>query len=250
MSHIDELKPLLRRLRLSGLLDTLDLRIGEFTDDGIGAHEFLYRLLNDEVERRSSGRLQRLIRAAKFESTRSVAEFDFAFNPKISKQRLTELATCGFVRRHENLLLVGPAGVGKSHLAQAIGLRACQLDLRVRYTSAHQLFTTLRAARGDGSYDKRLAELATVDVLIIDDLGLRALTGDEPSDLYEIIRKRYERTSTIITSNRDVPEWMALFGDPLLASAAMDRLLHHCHVVVLEGRSYRTQNRIQPSEPT
>jgi DNA replication protein DnaC len=137
------------------------------------------------------------------------------------------------------VLLVGPTGVGKSHLSQAIGHRACRAGYTALYVSANDLFKQLRAGRADASYDRRMLRFTTVDLLVIDDLGLRVLAGEEPMDLYEVIRARHERASTILTSNRAVTELAQLFTDPLLASAAMDRLLHHAHVVVIEGDSFR-----------
>lgn len=137
------------------------------------------------------------------------------------------------------MLLVGPAGVGKSHVAQALGERACRAGYSVCYTPAHQMLTQLRAARADKSLDRRMLKFTAPDLLIIDDLGLRPLEHDEPVDLYEIIRARYERGAMVITSNRALEEWYPMFLDELMASAAMDRLLHHAHVIVLEGHSYR-----------
>lgn len=152
---------------------------------------------------------------------------------------MLDLATCVFITRRQNALLLGPTGVGKSHIAQAIGHRACRAGHSVLYTPAQDLLKQLRAARGDGTYDRRLLRYTSPDLLIIDDLGLRPLKGDEPMDLYEIIRVRYERGSTVITSNRSDSELGDLFGDPLLTSAAMDRLLHDAHVVILDGESFR-----------
>jgi DNA replication protein DnaC len=239
MSPTDDLVPMLKKLRLSGVLQSLDLRTKQAVEDNLALSEFLYRLLADEVERREAKQLMQRIRRANFEHAKTIEDFDFTFNPSVPKAKVLDLATCAFVDRHENVLVVGPAGVGKSHIAQALGHRACRAGYSVAYVGAHELLVQLRAARGDGSYDKRLLRFTTPDVLIIDDLGLRGLAHDEPVDLYEIVRRRYEHGSTIVTSNRAIEEWPPLFGNPLLASAAMDRLLHDAHVLVIEGDSYR-----------
>lgn len=240
MSPIDELIPVLKKLRMSGVLSTLDIRLQQATEGEVSHIEFLYRLLTDEVERRESKQLQLRLKRASFEHQKSLEDFNFSFNPKLPKNKVLDLATCRFLDSHTNILLVGPAGVGKSHIAQAIGHRACMGGYTCLYVTAHKMLASLRAARADATYERRLARFTAPQLLIIDDLGLRPLQHDEPIDLYEIIRQRYERSSTIMTSNRDVPEWYPLFGDNLLASAAMDRLLHHSQILTLEGKSYRT----------
>lgn len=243
MSVHDDLVPILKKLRMSGVLSSIELRTKEATDDGLSHAEFLYRLLHDEVERRESKQLSLRLRRASFDSNKSLEDFDFHFNPNVPKAKVIDLATCQFVERQSNVLLVGPTGVGKSHLAQALGQRACRAGHSALYVSAHDMLMQLRAARADQSFDRKLLRFTGPDVLIIDDLGLRPLEGDEPIDLYEIIRRRYERGSIVITSNRSLEELAPLFGDPLLASAAMDRLLHHSHVLVLEGKSFRNPPR-------
>lgn len=239
MSPVDELVPILKKLRLSGVLQTLELRTRQAVEDDSSHTEFLYRLLCDEVERRDHKQLDLRVRRAAFEAHKTLEEFDFAFNPNVPKAKVIDLATCHFVRRNENVLIVGPAGVGKSHLAQSLGHRACLAGHTVLYTAAHHLLTQLRAARADQSYDRKLLRLSTPDLLIVDDVGLRPLRDYEPEDLYEVIRQRYERSATVFTSNRSTDEWYELFGDQLLASAAMDRLLHRCHVIEIDGESYR-----------
>jgi len=240
MTATDDLVPVLKKLRLSGVLLTLPLRLRQSVDDNLDHEEFLFRLLSDEVERREAKQLQLRLRRATFEQHRTLEDFNFAFNPNIPKNRIIDLATCAFIERHDNILLCGQAGVGKSHLGQAIGHRACRAGYSVVFCDAPRMFRELRAARADDSYDRKLTRFTTsTDLLIIDELWLRPLAQGEPQDLHEIIRQRYEHGSTIITSNRAVAEWLPLFGDPLLASATIDRLLHHSHVIDLEGDSYR-----------
>ena len=239
MTIQDELIPVLKKLRLSGLFETLQIRGREAVDDDLSHPEFLYRLLNDEVERRDAKQLTLRMRRAKFDAHKTIGDFDFQFNPSVPKAMMIDLATCTFVAKREVVYLVGPSGVGKSHLAQALGHRACMAGHTVTYTSAHNMFRQLRASRADRSFDRTMLRYTNPDLLIIDDLGLQPLKQDEPQDLYEVIRHRYERGAMIITSNRSTKEWYPLFGDQLLASAAMDRLLHHCHVVELKGDSYR-----------
>ena len=239
MSIKDDLVPVLKKLRLSGVLKTLDLRIKEAVEGDVSHADFVLRVYCDEVERRESKQLEQRMRRASFDSTKRIEDFEWSFNPKIPKAKIVDLATCHFVEKAENVLLIGPAGVGKSHLAQAIGERACRAGHSVGYVSAHKMLSTLRASRADQSYDRKMLRYTAPDLLIVDDLGLRPLEGEEPIDLYEVIRQRYERGAMIVTSNRALEEWYPLFLDDLMASAAMDRLLHHSHIVVIEGHSFR-----------
>lgn len=241
MTGTEALSSTLKKLRLSGVLETLELRSRQATDDNLSHCQFLARLLCDEVERRDSRQLDQRLRRASFESLKTLEDFDWRFNPKLPKDKLLELGTCQFVARKEVVLLCGPSGTGKSHLAQALGHRACRCGHTVLYTTAHHFFISLRAARADGTYDRQMLRYTGVELLILDDLGLRPLSSEEAMDLYELIRLRYERGALLCTSNRAAAEWGTLFGDALLASAAMDRLLHHAHLVVMDGPSYRTQ---------
>jgi DNA replication protein DnaC len=239
MSVLDDLAVVLKKCRLSGVLQTLEVRTRQATDDNLSHIEFLYRLLSDEAERRDHKQLDGRLRKANFENQRTLEDFDFLFNPEVPRAKIVDLSTNMYVEKNECILLLGPTGTGKSHLAQAFGNRACRAGHTVLYIAANDMLQQLRASRADGTYDRKLLRFISPKLLIIDDLGLRSLMGDEPVDLYEIVRRRYERAATIITSNRSTEELAQLFGDPLLGSAAMDRLLHHAHVLELVGDSYR-----------
>lgn len=235
----NQMVPVLKPLKMSGLLETLQLRIDQAVDEKLPYLDFLHRVLSDELQRRENKKLDNRLRKAEFEGERTLEGFDFTFNPKLPRERIIDLGSCAFVDRKENIVLVGPTGVGKSHIAQAIGHKACRRGNTVLYTQANKLLASIRAARGMGDYDKHLAKLQRVQLLVIDDLGLVPLSPEEAGDLYELIRLRYEVAATVFTSNRAIEEWYPLFGDKLLASAAMDRLLHHSSVLILEGDSYR-----------
>lgn len=239
MSPIDELVPALKKLRLSGVLDTLELRREQAVQDDSAYEEFLLRLVNDEIERRDSRMLMQRLRKANFDHRKTLDDFDFHFNPSVPKNKVIDLATCGFIREHRNVLLAGKSGVGKSHIAQALGHRACLQGYKVIYVAANDMMQQLRAARGDGTYERRLLKFTAPELLIIDDIGLHPLKHDAPLDLYEIIRQRYQRGAIVMTSNRDLAEVGELFGDALLASAAMDRLLDDAHIITIEGDSFR-----------
>lgn len=248
MSAADDLVPVLKKLRLSGVLQTLELRAREAAEDSLAFGEFLYRVLHDEVERREAKQLALRLRRASFEHRKTIEDFDFTFNRQIPKAKIIELATCTFVERRENVCLIGPAGTGKSHVAQALGHRACRVGHTVLFIEAHAMLRELRAARADHTYERRLLRFTAPALLIIDDLGLRPLEQDGPTDLYEVIRQRYERGSIVVTSNRAPEEWTSLFGDALLASSALDRLLHYAHAIEMDGPSFRNPGRHSSSE--
>jgi len=239
MAGNDELLTILKKLRLSGVLQTLDLRADEAVAHNLTHSEFLARVLRDEVDRRDGKQLDLRVRRANFEHERTLEGFDFRFNADLPRARIVELASCAFIDKREDVIFVGPTGTGKSHLAQALGHRACRIGRSVLFVSAQELFGSLHAARGDGTLDRKLQRLVDLDLLIIDDLGLRPLRGEEPYDLHELVRGRHERRSTVLTSNRAIPEWQPLFPEPLLAAATMDRLLQHAHVIELVGQSFR-----------
>ena len=198
--------------------------------------------MNDELQRRQDRLLERRHKLARFrDPDRSLDTFDFNFNKKMNRALVYELATARFIAQHEDVLLLGPPGTGKSHLAQAIGHAAIQQGYRVLYREAHTLLEELTEATLAGTRKAYFAELVAVPLLIIDDLGMRKLAHTAAEDLLEIIMRRYERASTILTSNRPVDDWGKLLGDTAAVTALLDRLLHHAHVLKCGPRSWRTK---------
>lgn len=237
------LMPKLKHLRLSGILDTLDLRSQQAITERWSYSEFLERLLEDEVERRAQKQLALRLRRASLASDKTLETFDFSVSPGLNRQLLYDLATGRYIREHRNVLLCGPTGVGKSHLAQALAHEACRRGFDVVFTNAQRMLRQLYAGRADDSYDRRLAIYLRPDLLVIDDFGLKPLTPPGPEDLYDIINERYEKGAILLTSNRAPTEWATLFHDPLLASAGLDRLAHNAHVLILTGASFRARGR-------
>ncbi len=239
----------LKQLRLSGMLETLVARTRQAVDGKWSYEEFLARLVEDEVERRAQKQLVQRLRRANVQTSKTLEGFDFSFNPGINRQQILALASGDYIRQKRNVLICGPAGVGKSHLAQALGHEACRQGYAVAYVNTHKLVQHLHGGRADGSLERRLERYLRPAVLILDDFGLRALSAQGAEDLYDVICERYEHGSIVLTSNRAPTEWPELFGNPLLASAGLDRLAHHAETVVMTGRSYRAAGRRGGAEP-
>lgn len=250
MPVISTLNAPLKQLRLSGILDTLDVRVKQAEDEQWSHLEFLQRLLEDETERRAHKQMQLRLRRANFQADKTLERFDFSFNPQVNKTTVMNLATCQFIERKENVLIVGPSGTGKSHLGQALGFEACRRGYDVVLINTAKMLTQLHAGRADNSFERRLQSFTRPDLLILDDFAIKPLRPPAPEDFYDVISERYEHCSTIITSNRALSEFPQLFGDPLLASAGLDRLFHNAHVVVMSGNSFRARNRVKELPPT
>lgn len=232
MELMHQLTPYLKQLRLSGILETLEVRNRQAIEGHWSYVEFLSRLLEDEVDRRGQKQLLLRLRRATVNTTKTLETFDFAFNPHLNRQQLLQLASCDYIRQKHNVLICGPTGVGKSHLAQALAHEACRLGFDVLFVNAHKMLQHLHGGRADGTLERRLQTYLRPDLLILDDFGLKPLRSPGPEDLYDIINERYEKGSILLTSNRAPDEWPELFGDPLLASAGLDRLAHRAEGVV------------------
>jgi DNA replication protein DnaC len=241
MELASQLTPKLKSLRLSGILETLEVRNKQAVDEQCSYVEFLQKLLEDEVERRGQKQLDMRLRRSRLELNKTMETFDFAFNPSLNKKQAFDLATSAFVPKAESIFLLGPAGVGKTHLAQAFGHEAIRRGYDVLFMKASQMLFQLQAARADGSYERKLAAFQGVDVLILDDFGLKPMRPPAPEDLYEVIDGRYAKHPIILTTNRAFDEWPELFDNSVLASAALDRLAHGATQIVIAGDSYRAK---------
>ncbi len=241
--NLIELNHALLKLRLGGMANGLETRLLQAQAEPLAPIDFISALVQDELVRRGDRLIERRIKHAAFrDAGKTLDAFDFDFNKKMDRRLVFELATARFVTQHEDALFLGPPGTGKSHIAQAIGHAAIVQGHRVLYREAHVLLEELAEATLDGHRAVRLAELAVVPLLIIDDLGMRKLPASAAEDLLELVMRRYERTSTILTSNRPVEDWGKLLGDNAAVSAMLDRLLHHAHVLKCGPRSYRTHH--------
>jgi DNA replication protein DnaC len=240
--NLIELERALRQLRLGGIAAVLETRLRQAQAETMAPIDLISCLVTDELTRRSERLLDRRRQQAGFRDLhKTLDNFDFTFNPKMNRSLVFDLATCAFITRREDVLFLGPGGSGKSHLAQAIGQSAIQQGYRVLYRETHVLLDDLAEAVVDGTRKEFMESLTTVSLLIIDDFGMRKLPLTAAEDLLEIIMRRYERASTLLTSNRPVEDWGKLLGDVAAVTAMLDRLLHHGHVLKCGPRSWRTK---------
>ena len=243
MATLDTLQPRLRRLKLSGMLDAIAARTEEARAARLDPVDFLLLLLDDELTRRDAEGVARRIRKARFEDVRDLRDFDFSFNLEIPKASVWELASCRFIEEHASVLFCGPTGVGKTFVAQALGVEACRQGRHVLFTKTNALLADLSGGRADGSWQQRLRRYLSPDLLIMDDFAMREYTQTQAEDLYELVSRRYHRGSLILTTNRDTSDLYGLFPNPILGEGLLDRLLNSAYVIKMLGQSYRPKLR-------
>jgi len=247
MSLEPDLLSLLKRLKLGQVAPTLPDRLALARAQKLDYAAFLTLILADEVQRRDGIMLERRLLAAGFEERVSLADFDWSSPLQVDRRHLNELFSLDFLQKHEHVILVGPVGVGKTFLAQALGSAATRAGHAVLFRRADVLLRELSQARADHSFEAVFRRYLAPDLLLLDDFGLQRLTQQQSEDLYALIIERHRRSSFIVTSNRDVSEWVALFADPILANSALDRLANGAHQLVIDGPSYRAKLSPRPS---
>jgi DNA replication protein DnaC len=244
------LAPVLRALRLTGVTETLDARLAEARSGTLGHLEFLQVVLEDELSRREAQAVQRRIKAARFETEATLEGFDFGFNPRLPAAHIRDLARLEFIDAGEQVLLYGPVGVGKSHVAQALGHLACRRGYQVAFTTCSRILGELAGGHADRSFAQRVKRLASPAVLICDDFAMREFTTAQADDFYELLRERVGRPgkSLIVTANRQPADWYPLFPNAVVGESILDRLLNSAHHLLMEGKSFRPNRR--PGRPT
>jgi DNA replication protein DnaC len=237
-----QLETTLRSLKLSGMLDTLEVRIAQAKAGELGHLEFLQVLCEDELQRRDVSGIQRRVKAAHFEQVCAIEDFDFSFNPKIPAARIRDLATLRFVESGESVVLHGPVGVGKTMIAQALGHQACRRGYSVCFAKTSRLLADLAGGHADRTWGARLRYWARPSVLVLDDFAMRAFTTVQSDDIYELITERAKK-SLIVTANRSATDWYSLFPNAVVAESILDRLVNSAHHIQMEGKSYRPKTR-------
>ena len=243
----ESLRQALKQLRLSGLAESLEVRLHEASGNGLNHAEFLEVLLQDELAVRSDRQIRRRVKAAQFRELKTLDDFDWSFNPSIKKKQVCDLATCRFVRETRDVLFLGPPGVGKTFLAQAIGYQAIKCGFAVLYRSIFDVIRDFLHDEALGGEEKVMARYLKPDLLIVDDMGMKQLPKRSGEYLFEIVMRRYETRSTMMTSNRPLEDWGKLIGDVPSATAILDRFLHHAEIVSITGKSYRLRNQATKS---
>ncbi|QZY97685.1 IS21-like element helper ATPase IstB [Pantoea dispersa] len=240
---MNELTTLLEKLKLEHLLPAVENLLEQATKDELNYREFLRRVLKHEWNGRHQRGMESRLKLARFPWIKTLEQFDFSFQPGIDRKVIRELAGMAFVERNENVILLGPPGVGKTHLGVALGVKAADAGHRVLFMPLDRLIATLMKARQENRLEKQIQQLGYARVLILDEIGYLPMTREEASLFFRLLNRRYEKASIILTSNKSFTEWGDVFGDPVLATAILDRLLHHSTTINIKGESYRLKDK-------
>jgi DNA replication protein DnaC len=238
-SRREQIRAMLADLKLPGSLEAVDEVLSDADGGKLTAAEAIERLLGAQITLRNNRRLQTAMRASRLPAVKTLADFDFSFQPSIKREQVESLHELGFVERKENVVLLGPPGVGKTHLAVSLAIAAAQNGRRVYYSTLADLITSLEEAQAAGRLARRLATLSYPSLLVVDEIGYLPVSRTGAVLFFQLISRRYEHASTVLTSNKSFEEWGAVLGDEVMAAALIDRVLHHCHLVNIRGNSYR-----------
>lgn len=237
------IKKQLRELKLAGMVNSLETRNEYAIKNKLSYLEFLQTLIEDEMNNRKDNSLKKRLAKAKFPVIKKLEDFDFKFQPSINEKEIYDLATCSFVRKKENIVFIGQTGTGKTHLAIALGFKAILSGYNVLYTTIDEMVSQMNISKADSTYYQKLKYFLDPGLLIIDEFGLKKINQNCVENFFDIISKRYEKNSIIITSNKTFEEWGEIFPDPVLTSAILDRVIHHCNLIQIKGESYRMKEQ-------
>ncbi|RLJ01689.1 MAG: AAA family ATPase [Candidatus Aenigmatarchaeota archaeon] len=240
----------LATLKLAGIAKSLEIRNQFALENQLSYIDFLKLLIEDELTNRQTNSFKHRFQKSKLNTDKTIDSYDFTYQPKLDKKLIRDLAAGQYIQKASNIILMGPPGVGKTHIANALGIEAVKQGYKVLFIHASEVIERLFSAKGDGSYATQLKTMVSADVLIIDELGFKKINLQGVDDFFEVIRQRYEVKPIILTTNRSFEDWGAIFGDQVLASAIIDRLIHHSHVVKITGKSYRTKElaEVKPAD--
>jgi DNA replication protein DnaC len=239
---MEKLKTKLRELKLAGMVKSLDSRNKYAIEKKASYLDFLELLIEDECVNRKSNSFSKRLNKSKLNTQKSIDDFDFNYQPELNKVQILDIMACRFIEENKNIVLMGKPGVGKTHIANAIGLEAIKKGYKVMFLHVNDFIEKLNIAKADGTRNQLMNTLMNAELVIIDELGFKKIPSDAIDDFFEVIRKRYEKGSIIITTNRNFEDWGNVFGDYTIASAIIDRIVHHANIIKINGDSYRIKN--------